>query len=103
LFADLAGCSKSLIEGCFLFDTVPISETTQRRVSKAYDHYLNGEVAVMQNRDLTRFVKYRDKAQPYYVKSQRLEVVNGQVKVKVGIRNRRDYSQESLDEQLKRG
>lgn len=103
LFADLAGVSKSLIEQNFIFDTLPISEQTQRRVSKAYDHYLAGNVAVMQNRDLTRFVKYREKPQPYYVKSQRIEFKNGEVKVKIGIKNRRDYSQESLDEQLKRG
>lgn len=103
LFAELAGVSKSLIEQCFIYDTVPISEITQRRVSNAYNHYLEGNVAIMQNRDLTRFVKYRDKPQPHYVKSQRIEVVNGQLKIKTGIRNRRDYSQESLDEQLKRG
>jgi glutamate synthase domain-containing protein 2 len=103
LFAELAGCSKTTIEDCFIFDKMPISETTQRRVSKAYEHYLNGNVAIMQNRDLSRFVKYRDKPQPHYVKSQRISVVNGEVKISLGIKNRRDYSQESLDEQLKRG
>jgi len=30
-------------------------------------------------------------------------MVNGQIKMQIGLKNKADYSQESLDEQLKRG
>ena len=69
---------------------------------KAYLAYTRGEVAVMQNRDTSKFVEYRREPKPRMARTQRLEFVNGQFKVSVGIRNRNDYSHPSLDEQLKR-
>ena len=75
----------------------------QIRVSKAYTEWKNGEVAIMQNRDRSRFVQYRKEAAPVVERKNQLEVVNGQIKLKIGLVNKHDYSRQTLDEQLERG
>ena len=62
LFAQLAGLSASIIKSVFVYETEPLTEYVQRRVSKAYTEWKNGEVSIMQNRDQTRFVQYRKDA-----------------------------------------
>jgi hypothetical protein len=101
LFADLAGVSTNHIRDVFLDESEPLTEYMQRRVSKAYIEWVNGEIAIMQNRDNTRFVQYRKQAKPDMVKTTGLHLVNGEIKVRVGITNRSDYSVLTLDEQLK--
>jgi hypothetical protein len=101
LFADLAGISLSHIQDVFVNETEPLTEYVQRRVSKAYTEWLNGEVAIMQNRDTSKFVQYRKDPKPRMTRSTGLQVVNGEIKIKVGITNRYDYSDLTLDEQLK--
>jgi hypothetical protein len=103
LFAQLAGLSVSIIKSVFVYETDPMTEYVQRRVSKAYTEWVNGEVSIMQNRDQTRFVQYRKDAKPVLEKKNSLQLVNGQIKLKIGIENRYDYSKLTLDEQLKRG
>ena len=102
LFAELAGLSKNTIVNVFQNQTHPMTEITQRRVSKAYKSVVNGEVMVMQNRDKTRFVQYRKKPELRLVRSNRISLVNGNLKVQLGVVNRNDYSRQSLDEQLRR-
>jgi predicted nucleotide-binding protein (sugar kinase/HSP70/actin superfamily) len=101
LFADLAGISLSHLKDVFLYETEPLTEYVQRRVSKAYTEWKDGEVAIMQNRDNTRFVQYRKEARPTLKRTTGLQLVNGEIKIKVGITNRYDYSDLTLDEQLK--
>jgi len=100
LFAELCGISYPLFRDVFEYETVPMTENTQIRVSRAYAAYKRGEVAVMQNRDNTRFVQFRKEPKPVYERSTALQVVDGQIKIKVGIRNAADYSGSHLDEQL---
>ena len=57
----------------------------------------------MQNRDRTKFVQYRKEAKPVLERATGLQVVNGEIKLKLGITNKYDYSQPTVDEQLKRG
>lgn len=102
LFAELAGLSKNTIVNVFQNETHPMTEITQRRVSKAYKSVVNGEVIVMQNKDKTRFIQYRKKPQLRLVKSNRISLVNGNLKVQLGVVNRNDYSRQNLDEQLRR-
>ena len=102
LFAELAGLSKNTIVNVFQNQTHPMTEITQRRVSEAYKSVVNGEVMVMQNRDKTRFVQYRKKPELRLVRSNRISLVNGNLKVQLGVVNRNDYSRQSLDEQLRR-
>jgi hypothetical protein len=103
LFAELAGLSKSHIKDVFLYETEPLTEYVQRRVSKAYTEWTNGEVAIMQNRDKTRFVQYRKESKPVMEKKTSLQVVNGKISLKIGIAPKYDYLTQTLDEQLERG
>jgi hypothetical protein len=102
LFAELAGLSKNTIVNVFQNETHPMTEITQRRVSKAYKSVVNGEVIIMQNKDKTRFIQYRKEPQLRLVKSNRISLVNGNLKVQLGVANRNDYSRQNLDEQLRR-
>ena len=103
LFADLAGISKNHLLEVFDYENEPMTEYVQRRVSKAYVEYRDGEVAIMQNRDTSKFVQYRKESKPVLQRSTGLQVVNGEIKIKVGIANKHDYAVSDLDEQLKRG
>ena len=103
LFAELCGISRSMMFDVFFYQTVPLTEHIQRRVNKGFKAWQNGEVAIMQNRDLTKFVTYRKEAKPKLVRQTGLQVVNGEIKIKVGIVNRSDYSGKSLDEALNGG
>jgi len=103
LFAELAGVSHLYLRDVFLYETEPLSETVQRRVDKAYKAWANGEVAIMQNQDRTRFVQYRKEAKPVMQKTTGIELVNGQFKVSLGVKPKYDYSGLTLDEQLERG
>ena len=101
LFAELAGLSVVHIRDVFLNETEPLTEYVQRRVSKAYQEWIGGEVAIMQNRDRSLFVQYRKEAKPVLHKSTKLTLVNGEIKINLGIKPRHDYSDLTLDEQLK--
>ena len=57
----------------------------------------------MQNRDSSKFVQYRKEARPALEKTNKLEVINGEIKIKLGISKKYDYSGSTLDEQLRRG
>ena len=103
LFADLAGISKGHLMDVFFYESEPMTEMVQRRVSKAYVEWRDGEVAIMQNRDNTKFVQYRKDNKPVMQKSSSLQMVNGAIKIKMGITNKYDYDVDNLDEQLKRG
>jgi hypothetical protein len=80
-----------------------MSEYVQIRTSKGYASWRKGQVAVMQNRDNTRFVSYRKEAKPVMVRTTGLQVVNGEIRIKVGISNKADYSGKTLDETIGRG
>jgi len=101
LFAELAGLSTSHIRDVFLNESEPLTEYVQRRVSKAYQEWINGEVAIMQNRDTSLFVQYRKEAKPILHKSSKLTLINGEIKINMGIKPKYDYSDLTLDEQLK--
>lgn len=103
LFSDLSGVSIAHLRDVFLNDKEPLTEYVQRRVSKAYNEWKNGEVAIMQNRDASKFVQYRKEAKPVLQRTNKLEVINGEIKIKLGISKKYDYSGSTLDEQLGRG
>jgi hypothetical protein len=103
MFADLAGVSESIIKEVFLYQNLPLSEFVQRRVSKAYTEWKDGQIAIMQNRDNTKFYEYRKEARPALKKESKLQLVNGQFTIKMGIANRYDYFDQTLDEQFERG
>ena len=103
LFSDLCGVSVSQLRDVFLREAEPLTEYVQRRVSKAYNEWKDGKVAIMQNRDTSKFVQFRKEAKPAMQRTTGLQVVNGEIKIKLGITKKYDYSISTLDEQLRRG
>jgi hypothetical protein len=95
--------SDKTLQTTFIYDTTPLSEFVQRRVSKGYQSWLKGEVAVMMNQDRTKFVDYRRVPRPRFGRKYGLKVENGKIKMDIGIRNQADYSFYTLDKQLERG
>ena len=103
LFADLCGIHLTTLKDVFFYQTIPLTENIQRKVSKGFLAWKNGEVAIMKNKDQTKFVEYRRQPKVRAARTTGLQMVNGEIKISVGITNRGDYSREWLDEQLARG
>ena len=103
LFAEVAGITYALFKKNFTEKTMPMSETTQIRVSRALQQWQGGEIAVMQGMYNTKFTEYRRVAKPRMYRHLGVQVVDGQVRMDVGIRNRADYSRPTFDQQLKSG
>jgi hypothetical protein len=87
----------------FVYETEPLTEMMQRKVSKGFHTWREGMIAVMANRDRTRFVTYRKEPKPRMVRKTGLQLVDGQIKIKLGVGLKADYSQAPLSEQLERG
>lgn len=102
LFSEVAGVGERNMLEIFVYEKNNCSEIIQRRVSKAYKQWVAGELAIMANRDKTRYVEYRKVPKPRLGRSYGLQVVGDEIKLKIGIRNKAEYS-ETLDEQLDRG
>jgi hypothetical protein len=101
LFAELAGISTGHFHDVFIYNREPLTENVQRRVSKAYQQWKTGNVKVMKRRDNTRYVDYRKESQPVFMPKMGLQVTSDGIKIKVGMTNRHDYSEISLDEALR--
>ena len=101
LFAELAGISHGHFYDVFIYNTEPLTEMVQRRVSKAYQQWKAGNVKVMKRIDNTRYVDYRKESQPVFMPKMGLQVTSDGIKVKVGMVNRHDYSEITLDEALR--
>jgi hypothetical protein len=100
-FAELCGCSMEAIYKIFKYKTLAMSESMQIRVSKALGRLENGEVRVMRNRDMTRELHYIKKPKPVVDKNCELTFRDGQIGLKIGIKNRGDYSQPTFEEKVK--
>jgi hypothetical protein len=55
----------------------------------------------MKRHDNTRYVDYRKESQPVFMPKMGLQVTSDGIKIKVGMTNRHDYSEISLDEALR--
>jgi len=97
-FADLCGISREFLADVFIYENAPMSETTQRRVSSAYQAWREGRVRVMRRKDQTQYVDYRKVAEPAIF--PHMGIVNSPdgFKLSIGPRNRHDYSYPTLDE-----
>ena len=101
--AEMTGLSEGHLKDVFVNKKHPLTEMIQIRVSYAMRRIEAGEVQIMQNHDRTRFIQYNKENKPKIVRSNGLRVQNGQIRLKLGLRNAIDYSDETFDEQLKRG
>ena len=97
-FADLCGISKDLLHDVFIYENAPMSETTQRRVSAAYQAWREGRVRIMKRADQTQFVDYRKVAEPAIFSHMGIVKSPDGFKLSIGPRNRHDYSYPTLDE-----
>lgn len=100
LFAELCGVDKRTLQYVFMEEKYPMTEHIQRRVSKGYDAWRNGEVAVME-RYGKKWIEWRKEPKLRMVRGYRLDVKGGEIKLDIGIKNRLDYSDYSLDDKLK--
>ena len=80
----------------FLYETEPLTEMIQIRVNRGYNHWRNGMVRTMKRRDNTTYVDYRKESQPLLVPSMGLQMQNGKIGLRIGLVNRRDYSDRDL-------
>jgi hypothetical protein len=92
LFGELAGLSKLHMEEVFVRETRPLTEYTQKRVNRAYAIWKTGRVKVMRKYSGHRYVDFRKEPEIPLVPHLKIEMVNGQAKVKLGAVNRHDYS-----------
>jgi hypothetical protein len=97
-FADLSGISKDLLQDVFIYEITPMSETTQRRVSAAYQHWVDGRVKIMRRKDQTQYVDYRKIPEPAIFPHMGIVNSPNGFKLSIGPRNRHDYSYPTLDE-----
>ena len=96
LFAQLCGINMDHMRSVFLYETEPLTEMIQIRVNKGYAQWKAGMVRTMKRRDNTTYVDYRKESQPLFVPSMGLQMQNGKIGLRIGLVNRRDYSQRDL-------
>lgn len=102
LFCDVCGISERTLMDVFIHHVEMMSERTQRRVDKGITHFMNGDLVVWQHKYYnTKRVEYREKPKPFARKSFQITVKDGQIGLKVGMKQRGDYSDPNLDELLK--
>ena len=92
-FAEICGISVDLLKRVFLQQSMPMTEMTQRRVNRGYSLWKQGYVKVMRRPDGSRYVAFRKQPEPAFLPTHRLRVGPDGVKLEMGLRNRRDYSQ----------
>lgn len=97
---ELAGLDPDHLRNVFLTKSVPLTEYVQIRVSRALQRLADGDVTVMQNRFKERYLQYNQTPKPRMVKENKLVLKDGQIGLKVGIKNRNDYSEATLQEQM---
>jgi hypothetical protein len=100
LFAELCGLSRYHLHETFVLETRPISEVVQRRVSRAYCLWRDGKVRVMVHYG-RKYLEFRKEPKQIAVRGYGLQATSDGIKLKIGIKNRLDYSDYRLDETLK--
>lgn len=101
-FAELAGLSERYLWDVFVYETAPMTEITQRRVTNAYNAWKNGYVAIMREKDNRIYPDYRREARPRAYKGMKIDLKNGQIGIKVGVFNRCNYDEMTLEDLFKK-
>jgi hypothetical protein len=100
-FAELAGMSVHTLQHVFVKKDLPMSIETQIKVSRALKRLAAGEVKVVYNKDRSRKLVYNQQNRPRIARSMQVDLQGGKLCLKVGLRNKSDYSQPTLREKLK--
>lgn len=100
MFAELSGLSQSLLTRVFYVKDMDMSEHTQIAVSRALERMTRGDVVMVYDKGNKRRLIYRQEPKPRLAKSIGLTVDGGKIGLKVGIKNKSDYSRPGFDEQF---
>ena len=100
MFAELCGLSESLLKRVFYVKDMDMSEHTQICVSRALERMTRGDVMMVYDRDRKRKLFYKQKPEPRLTKSMSLTVDGGKIGLKIGVKNKSDYSYAKFDEQF---
>jgi hypothetical protein len=101
MFYELCGISRHIFEETFIKQTQPMSVTTQIRVNKALRDLRAGRVKVMRRPDRTHYVDYRREDAPVMRPKIGLVKTADGIKIRIGLKNRSDYSDIDLDEAMR--
>ena len=102
MLAELTGYNKDHLREVFVTKNKDITEVMQIRLTKALKQIENGDVTYMMNKDRSRFIKYNNQPKPQFVRSQRIAFDGNGFTVQLGVRNRHDYSQPNLTDELEK-
>jgi len=100
MFAELSGLSQSLLTRVFYVKDMDMTEHTQISVSRALERMTRGDVVMVYDKGNKRRLIYRQEPRPRLAKSMNLTVDGGKIGLKVGIKNKSDYSKPGFDEQF---
>lgn len=99
-FAEACGLSQDILQMVFLTGERQLTEHVQRRVNLAYANWKAGYLRTMRRRNNTTFADYRKKPEVPILPSSRVVFMNGKFSLVTGLKNRHDYSDATLKEQL---
>jgi hypothetical protein len=100
MFAELSGLSPTLLKRVFQIKDVDMSEHTQISVSRALERMTRGDVVMVYDKGNKRRLIYRQEPRPRLSKSMSLTNDGGKIALKVGIKNKSDYSKPGFSEQF---
>ena len=100
MFAEFAGVSLNTLKNYFVHQTSDIDPSLQIRISRALQSWESGEVAVMIGPKNTRYLAYRKVAKPKLVRHMGLKVTPEGFRLDVRVRNKADYGEPTLIEQM---
>jgi hypothetical protein len=102
MFAEFCGLSESLLKRVFYVKDLDMTEHTQIAVSRALERMTRGDVMMIYDKGNKRRLLYRQEPKPRLAKSMSLVADGGQIGLKVGIKNKSDYSRPDFAEQMKK-
>ena len=92
--------SVNTIKHVFVEKDLPMSTETQIRISRALKRMAAGEVVMVYNKDRTRKLVYRQENKPRIARSMQVDLKGGKLCLKIGLRNKADYSQPTHKEKM---
>lgn len=99
---ELTGYNPAYLKTIFVTRENTLTENVQIRVSKALKQIENGDVTIMRDKTNKRFMKFNNKPEPRLAKSYKIKLIDGKLGLKIGIINKSDYSQPSLQEEMEK-
>jgi hypothetical protein len=100
LFVDFTGVSRKTFDEVVKRGNRPMQDWVQSALSKFAHEWEAGMIEVYQRPNRTKAIRYRREPKLDIRPSVGLQVVDGQIRLNVGMKNRADYLSPTLKEQL---